>query len=300
MPMRLGAYVLPGDPVWMRSSLARYYHRLDDLVVAVPSDGLGWTGRRIPVQECLAIIAEVDERGIARYVEGTWTDPEQPMRADTAQRQAALDALGDAVDWVLQIDNDEVIPDVDRLIEVAHQAGEGTTAIEWPMRVLYRHVGGTSYLSVAASDGRPVHDYPGPVLIRPEATLVNARRPAGAAILRATVIGDDVSLPVRHAPQAGETRRECLDPSDAIVHNSWGRSPSEVWRKTRTWGHASGLRGVLYFGARWYPSRWAWRWQRDLHPFARGLWPRLRPETVAADLLDPADVPPTGRPSGLV
>jgi hypothetical protein len=39
MKPRLGAYVLTGDPVWMRSSLGRYYDLLDDLVVLVPEGG---------------------------------------------------------------------------------------------------------------------------------------------------------------------------------------------------------------------------------------------------------------------
>lgn len=289
MSSRVGAYLLPGDPVWMRSSLSRYYEALDDLVVLVPTEGMGWTGRPIPVDACLSIIEKMDVRGIARRVEGRWVDKASPMRADTAQRQAGLDALVGEVDWVLQIDNDEVLPDVVALVELLDSVDEDTVAVEWPMRVLYRHLGGTRYLGVSTVGGDPVFEYPGAIAIRPTARLDDARALHQGAILRLAVHGDSESLQLRQSPREGERRIDSLAPEQAIVHNSWGRSPSEIWRKTRTWGHAAGIGGVLYFVMRWLPSPLTWRWLHNVHPFADGLWPRLRPVTVPPQLVHPDD-----------
>lgn len=284
---RLGAYVLPGDPVWMRSSLARVYDALDALVVPVPEDGLGWSGRPIPVDACLAAIDELDVRRIAVRVPGRWSDVTNPMLADTAQRQAALDAMPD-VDWVLQLDNDELLPDLDTLLAVAAES-PGVSGIEWPMRVLYRRLGvGLDFAAVTGTSGRPVYEYPGAVLVRPGATLVDARRVDGP-VVRVVVDGDDESVQVRHAPADGETRRLGLPADAAILHNSWGRSPGEIWRKTRTWGHAAGWRGIRYYAGTWWPARRTWPVLRDFHPFARGLWPRLDRVTVPGDLLHPSD-----------
>lgn len=284
----LGAYLLPGDPVWLRSSVTRYYDYLDDLVVLVPEDGLGWLGKPIPVAECLSVIDEIDTRGIARRVSGRWVDPAHPMAADTAQRQVGVDAL-DGVDWVLQVDNDEVVPDIGRLLDVAKSAPSDIVGIEWPMRVIYRALGGGRGLMVTGESGRPIFEYPGAVLVRRGARLADARRLGDGRIQRLVVEGDSESLQVRQPRGNDEVRTQGLPAESAILHNSWGRSPRQIWRKTRTWGHAAGLRGAFYYLSRWLPAPLLWRTQRDLHPFAEGLWPRVRPERIPIELLDPRD-----------
>lgn len=289
MPPRLGAYVLPGDPVWMRSSLRRYYDLLDDLVVLVPRDGTGWTGRRIPVESCLKIIDAVDRRRIARYHYGQWTDREQPMKADTSQRQAGVDLLSDTVDWIVQLDNDEVLPDPAALVGLLTlPVTEGVVGVEWPMRVLLRRLRDGRFLEVAGPRGQPVFEYPGPVLVRAGARLVDARRHEGG-VLRMVVEGDRYSLQNRQPLRDGERRQEGLSPDLAIVHNSWGRSPASIWRKTRTWGHAAGTNGLSYFFGTWLPLPLTWRVRRNLHPFADALWPAVRRTVVPDDLLDEED-----------
>ena len=266
--LRLGAYILPGDSTWLAKSVAAYYPLLDDLVVPVPVNAVGWTGRKIPVESVLAMLRVLDHRGILRVVNGEWIDVDQPMRADTAQRQAALDALVGRVDWVLQIDNDELLPDhvaLRRAIDAAES--EGLSAVEWPMRVLFRRTRRWVY-EVVSTDGRPRYDYPGPIAVRPDVTLVDARRVEGA-FLRPVVLGDDRSLQLRRTPESGERRWIELLPEDAIVHNSWARSSRDIWQKTRSWGHANGVRRLLYFALRWFPTPILWRFARDLHPFAR-------------------------------
>lgn len=273
--VRVGAYLLAGDPVWLASSLSRYYDFLDDLVVVAPEDRLGWMGRPIPVDECLDIIRRLDERGIARIVWGSWRDVIDPLRADTAQRQAGIDALGDSVDWVLQVDNDELLPDPTGLLALLGEAERRSLpAVEWPMRVLFRRLADGSFLQVVGSDAAPRYDYPGPVAVRAGSKVIQARRTQGPW-LRAVVRGDTVSRPLLNDLADGEVRLECLEPAQAIVHNSWGRDRRAVYRKVTTWGHASGWRGQLYYWGTWLPASVTWRVLRDFHPFARGLWPRL-------------------------
>ena len=289
MPPRLGAYLLPGDPVWLRSSLRRYYPLLDDLVVLVPRDGRGWTGRRIPVSACLSIVDELDSRRIARYHYGQWTDRQQPMKADTQQRQVGVDLLSESVDWILQLDNDEVLPDPAALLRLLTlPAAEGVVGIEWPMRVLLRSLGKGRYLEVAGPQGQPVFEYPGPVLVRAGARLLDARRHEGN-VLRLVVEGDGYSLQNTQPLRNGESRQGGLSPELAIVHNSWGRSPGSIWRKTRTWGHAAGAKGLTYFLGTWLPLPLTWRHRRNLHPFADNLWPTVRRTHVPDELLAEED-----------
>jgi hypothetical protein len=271
---RIGAYVLPGDTTWLSRSLPAYYAILDDLVVPVPKDGRGWRGQRVPIAQIRKIIAGIDTRGIAREITGAWTNRDRPMAMDTAQRQAAVDALRERVDWILQIDNDEYLPDISALLHAIEVAEErGSSAVEWPMRVLYRTTARYTW-EVVAEGGEPRYDYPGPIAVRADVTLVDARRPE-APFIRAVVVGDSRSLQLKRAPAPAEHRWEGINDAQAIVHNSWARSRAQTWRKVRSWGHADGARGVAYFLLRWYPAPITWRFMRDFHPFARGLWPRL-------------------------
>lgn len=273
----------------MRSSLRRYYDLLDDLVVLVPRDGTGWTGRKIPVGACLSIVEDLDRRRIARYHHGQWIDRDEPMKADTRQRQAGVDLLSGSVDWIIQLDNDEVMPDPAALVQLLSLPPvEDVVGIEWPMRVLLRRLGEGHFLEVAGSEGQPVFEYPGPVAVRAGARLVDARRHEGN-VLRVVVEGDRSSLQVLQPLREGERRLGGLAPEKAIVHNSWGRSPGSIWRKTRTSGHAGRLGGLAYFSGTWLPLPLTWRLRRNLHPFVHGLWPRVRRTVLPDDLLAAED-----------
>lgn len=272
---RIGAYVLPGDTVWLERTLAQYYPLLDVLVVPEPDDGRGWTGVPIPVAQAMALIRAADTRGILRVVSGNWFSPADPMRGDTAQRQAAIDAIGDEVDWILQIDNDEYLPGLEALTAALDEADRrGLDAVEWPMRVLFRRTR-TRVLEVVARGGRPRYDYPGPIAVRAGAVLKDARRASGD-FLRLVVRGDNRSLQVSRALDPGEHRVEFLTHEDAIVHNSWARDPRSIRQKLSSWGHSTGGGFNSYYWFTWWPSPLIWRFQRNLHPFANGLWPALR------------------------
>ena len=287
--LRIGAYVLAADPTWIASTVARYYDVLDDLVVVASVDDTGWTGAPVEAGRCVDLVRSVDARGIVRVVRGQWRDRAEPLRADTAQRQAALDSFTH-VDWVIQLDGDELLPDPDSLLAaIATADALGVDAIEWPMRVLFRRRRDGSYLEVTGADGRAHFEYPGPVAVRPHVTLTEARR-TGGGFLRMAVRGDRTSLQLAAPAAPGEVRRPELLPAQAIVHNSWARDPRSVRRKIASWGHHGGWRTRRYFASCWLPSTLTWRVLRDFHPLSPALWPRLAPTAVDIEpLLRPAD-----------
>jgi hypothetical protein len=288
-----GAYILAADPTWLRSSLSRYYDILELLVISASATNIGWTGSPIPADDCVELAQGLDDRGVATILRGDFCSPLAPLDADTRQRQDAIDAIATldaSLDWILQIDTDEVLPSLKRLLDVIALAEEyGADAIEWPMRILYRRLRDGQYLQIVNADGSDHYEYPGPIAVRSGTRLNHARLSAGR-FLRPLVQGDKCSLQIARPALPNEVRIPCLTEGEAILHNSWARSPAEVHRKISSWGHNQGLRSSLYFYRTWLPTPLRWRRMRDLHPFSSDLWPRLQPYSgEVAGLLDHAD-----------
>ncbi|WP_375493132.1 hypothetical protein [uncultured Jatrophihabitans sp.] len=280
---RLGAYVLAADPTWLRSSISRYYDAVDVLVVSAAADATGWTGKPIRSAECVEAARALDARRIVTVEHGTWRDVQEPIRADTRQRRQALAAVGADVDWVLQIDTDELLPDLAALHRVLDEADRlDIDVVEWPMRVLYRRLPDGRYLQVTTRTGTPFYEYPGPIAVRPGVELIESRRATGR-FLRPVVVGDTSSLQVARPAEEREVRLPLLHDPESIVHNSWGRSRAVVHAKLASSAHNQGLRSLRYYWATWLPTPLRWRRMRDFHPFAAGLWPRLAPTTAALD-----------------
>ena len=266
MTRRLHAYVLAADPTWIRSTVRQWYPYVDLIVVSYDQRGVGWTGAEVPVEECLKALRSIDVGRKLRFEPGVYAN-------DTEQRQAALASAGEA-DWVLQLDTDEFLPTPELLLDMLdHAENLGLPAVEWPMRVLFRHTRG-QFLEVVGNDGQARYEYPGPIAVRPSVTLIDARRTNGP-YLRPTVVGDLSSLQLSADPSPQEHRLEILAGDAAIIHNSWGRPSSAVRSKINSWGHHLGWRTTAYFWLVWFPSPLTRRLLRNFHPLSRRLWPRL-------------------------
>ncbi len=274
--MQIHAYVLAADPTWLERSVRSYYPFVRKIIVSFDEQGCGWTGRAVPVEECLQRLRRIDGDAKMEFCGGRFSSPaSDPMSNDTAQRRVALELAGVGADWVLQIDTDEWMPRPEALVRVLHRADElGLRGVDWPMRVLYRRISPDRLLEVCAPDGEDHFEYIAPIAVRSGTRLEHSRR-TGNAFLRPTVKGDTRSMQLSRSPLEGEVREELLAPGEAILHNSWARSPREVARKLATWSHSCG-RVWFYYALRWLPSVWLWRFQRNVHPLFGPVWPALR------------------------
>lgn len=277
--MRISAYVLAADPTWLNQSVEQYYDIVEKIVVSYDETARGWTGAPVQTAECLARLRALDSSGKLVFAPGDYGSQRlPPMIAETFQRAAALRLAGSNVDWVLQIDSDEFLPDPNALLAMLELAAElSCVGVEWPMRVLYRKHKAHVY-EVAEPQGLPHFEYPGPIAVRPWAVLTEARRIEGK-VLRPAVLGD-TSLQIRRGDGNGVTQVSVLAVPDAIFHNSWARRPKVTWKKIRSWSHASGFMSTAYFTL-WLISPIIWRVMRDFHPFSRGLWPTLRAVNIS-------------------
>ncbi len=273
---KIKAYVLAADPTWLELSVGAYYSRVEEIVVSFDRSGLGWTGSPVPVEECLTRLSVLDVDKKMRFVPGDFSSKvRDPMENDTRQRGIALQLASEGADWVLQLDTDEFLPVPDALFNAVQKADiSGLEGVEWPMRVLYRGLEGGAALEVCAPDGGDHFEYIAPVAVRAGSRLRHSRRTSGS-FLRAVVRGDSRSLQLKRPLEPGESREERLAPEEAILHNSWARTPLELARKLASWSHSS-ARAWRHYLLHWLPASFLWRVQRNVHPFFGPVWPALR------------------------
>lgn len=278
--MRLKAYILLADPAWIEKSILSYYNAVEEIIVSYDRESRGWTGAPLAIDECLRRLKAIDGDRKMRFCPGDYYSPDRdPMANDTYQRQCAVDLAGADADWILQLDTDEVLPDPARLMDMLEYAAEkNIRAVEWPMRVFFQRLPDGRFLEICESQAEGHFEYPGPVAVRPGTRLASARRTAGRYV-RAVVLGDR-SLQTNRPAETNEHRVNFCRPEEAIVHFSWVRTPAEVRSKIASWGHSDGWKTWFFYQLYWKSAPRFWRWYRDFHPFARGLWPALRPVTL--------------------
>ena len=249
---RINAYVLAADPWWLEESVGSYYDIVDRIVVSYDEDSLSWTGTPLPVAECLDRLRAVDRLGKLDFRPGRFfREDRTALENDTAQRQVALDQASEGADWVIQLDTDEVLLDADSLLDAIDEAeSRGCAAVEYPARYLYSRSRSGWMLETTRPFWRRRAGYPGPVVIRPGATLVHCRQ-SPLPVLRVDI------APTNTDPThpADAIVHRVVRPDQAILHYSWVRDDDYMTRKAAWSGHSDTY------------TKWldAWRW-RTRHP----------------------------------
>lgn len=275
--LSIAAYVLAADTSKLVESISSYYKLVTKIVISCDQTSRGWTGAPIRVSDVISIVRsfDTDNKCVIHY--GDYSRAEfnvDPMAGETFQRNEALSFAAEYGDWILQIDSDEVVADVAALLRWIHFADKnGYNSLEWPLSVVYRKFG-NNHLTVCASDGTPLYEYPGSIALRAGYPVVHARR-VSCNMLRLTVMGDVNSKSLLNKVDVNETRLECLRHDQAIDHYSWSRSASEIFEKVRSWGHSNGLQSYAYVVFVWLLSPITYRFLRNIHPMSGPLWPRL-------------------------
>lgn len=248
--MRIAAYVLVADPAFLRESVAAYYPWVDRIVLSFDESSTSWSGARLPVAECLELLAPIDTEDKFVYAPGQFAAVGQPaLESETRQRQAALEKAQAGADWVLQLDSDEVMLAPSAFFGALDRAASaGAAALDFPSRWLYTRVGPGVYLERSNRAGRIAASYPGALAVR-AGTRLRLARQADAQHYR-------VDFSARNTdPWRPRDARvdEVIGADDAVAHFSWVR-PASVIRKKFAWsGHADGIDASAEY------ERWVWR-----------------------------------------
>ncbi|WP_157814023.1 MULTISPECIES: hypothetical protein [unclassified Microbacterium] len=252
--MRLTGYVLAADPWWIEESVLSYYDVVDRLVVSYDENATSWSGGPIPVEECLRRLRRIDSAGKLDFVPGSFARPDiHALEAETLQRSQALRRASADADWVIQLDSDEVVGNLETFVACIEEAERhGAGGLDYPSRYFMGRSSSGRLLETSTRWWRPYAHYPAPMAVRAGSRLVHARQ-AEVALYR-TDFRPDSTSPL-HARDAVVHR---VIPVEAgIRHYSRVRSQDYMERKSAWSAHAD------------YYARELARWRtRQDHPIA--------------------------------
>jgi hypothetical protein len=235
--VRLNAYVLAGDPAWIPESLGSYYGAVDRIVVSYDRNGRSWSGARLSIEESLRRIAALDVDKKTVLLAGDHADASRnPVRVETIQRQAALDAASDGADWVLQLDTDEILAASQVFFGFIARADDGgADALAYPARTFYSRSPSGVFLEQCGRFWTAQAGYPGPVAVRAGTTLSVARQAASVPHFRV----DMSAWNTDPAHARGTPVHAVVAPEHAILHMSWVRTEAQMREKSVVSGYAT-------------------------------------------------------------
>ena len=286
-PLRINAYVLVADPSYLRESIQAYYPHVDRIVLSYDRNATSWTGTPLPIQQCLAIIAELDVDGKCEHHPGEFGRPGfTPMSNETHQRQHALDRASAGADWVLQLDTDEVMLNPSVFFAMLRTADrEGAAALDFPARWLYSRTASGRYLEVTRRFWQVAGSFPGPLAVRAGVRLQHARQT------------DAATYRVDFAPRNTDPWRRpdahvdaVISAADSVLHFSWVRDEEAIRRKFGWSGHTRHMRPPRVY------RQWMWRRR---HPLLTTLTTPLRRRDAGRYRLARIPEPPGGVPIAL-
>lgn len=267
---RIGAVmVVQNDVETVERSLASFYDGVEVLFVSTDPHR-GWSGTPIVPDDTTARIRAFDTANKIEIIEDDFCRYPEPMRNDTYQRQTTVDLLVERVpelDWIVQIDADEVFLDFADFKATLSAQPEEVRSVSWRWIQLFNRIEDGRYLVIVNRDGEPLLEQFA-VAHRPQFRLQSCRMPI---------------LPERNgkpAPAAQYVAPADMAYGRAVLHYSYAKSAARVKEKLQTWSHADEIDAEAFF-ALWQRSRTDWQSIRDFHPTYPTAWHALKPFSEA-------------------
>jgi hypothetical protein len=275
---------MAADPAFLAASVESYYDAVERVVVSYDERQLSWSGEPIPVDRCLAELKHLDSEGKLDFRPGQYSYPDlAPMDCETRQRQDTLDAASVDADWVLQIDTDEVFPDLNVFLEMLRRADNaGADALDFPSRWLYTRIGDGRFLETCSRWWRAAAGYPGPLAVKAGTRLRLARQCEGNLFRVDFRKRNTDPWHSRDTPVHATVRVD-----QGVLHFSWVRSAENMREKAETSAHRDD------FDWQTALAKWCFRTR---HPtIATALTPLRRKEHPSwlRSIHAPVDPPPT-------
>lgn len=262
--------VAQNDAETIERSVASYYDHVDAILLSTDPNR-GWTGVPITPDDTVERVKRLDTGDKLTVVTGDYYTTPEPSRNDTLQRQDAVNHLARVrpeLDWVLQIDADEVFPHFSYLIDQLAQLPRRTKSIAWWWVNVFQRTADGRLLVVTDYDGRPLAEF-FPVGHRPVAQLESCRftqHRVKSPLLRRL-------LKLSYLPRLD---RGTFGPRQAALHLSFAKSEGRIREKLATYTHAQQI-DQKHLLDTWLSAPTDWKKIRNFHPISPKRWPALRP-----------------------
>jgi hypothetical protein len=270
--MKFNAYILASDPNWIEESVQSYYSAIEKLYVSYDVDGMSWSRTDVSerILEARTRLKKIDTQNKIVEVSGAYSRFENPQICELNQRRDALNAASEGVDWVFQIDTDEIVPNIRKIISILSGLPQNIKAVYWPMRSFYNVTKDGRFLEVCNRFGGSHAEYPGAIALRAGTILDDMRHVYNS--------DEHIYIPLlKWPPRAwkGASWHHYVTARNAILHISWVRSPEALKSKINAWGHSDQIDVVEAYD-NWANASENWRSMRNFHPMYAHSWPRLK------------------------
>ena len=266
--------VAQNDAETIERSVGSYYQHVEAILLST-DPSRGWTGAPITSDGTVDLVRALDREGKLTVAAGDHYKTPDPSLNDTLQRQDAVDRLAKLrpdLDWILQIDADEVFFHFPNLIERLAALPSRTRAVAWWWVSAFQRTEDGRLLVVTDYEGRPMPEY-FPTGHRPPAKLESCRaihHRVKSPFLRKV-------LKLDYVPPLD---RNAFGPYQAVLHLSFAKSERRIREKLSTYTHSNQIdRNRLL--ETWLAAPTEWESIRDFHPLTPTRWPALRPFSEA-------------------
>jgi len=222
------------------SAIRSYYAIADEIILGIDRDRISWSGKPFVFddQALAAFIADVDQAGKIRVIEGNYHGAHWPMANDTGERRE----LGLACrpgNWVVQIDSDEILLNAGVFKTFMDGLGQDC-CVRGLWLPVYKIVGNKA-LVVAG---------------RAEKTSVATRSPQRYKLSR-------------------DTDQAQVDSPLHMLHLTWGRTEEELRQKLTNWSHSRDFDSAAAVNLWRSVTLENYQQLRNLHPMDGPNWPYL-------------------------
>lgn len=250
----------------VEKALASVYDHVDAIVVC-SDPARGWSGEPITPDDTLDRARSLDRDRKIDFFLGDFCRYDRPMLNDTFQRQSAVRRLNEirpGLDWVVQLDADEVFLDFPSFRATLGRLPPWTRGVYWRWIQLFNRLDDGRYLVIVDDTGKPVLE-PFPLAHRPGVTLSSSRH-----------VRQPISSSLVNRLLLLEYRVLTRDAAHPVLHYSYAKSAARIREKLRTWSHSAEFDTDAFFEL-WERSRTDWASLRYFHPIFPSAWPALKP-----------------------
>lgn len=237
-------FLISYDYEFIKTSLPRVYNEVEEIYFAVDANGLTWSGESIQIEEAFwDWVEEFDTaKKIRIYKDSFYVDGLTPMECDTRERNLLGKRMGEA-DWYIQIDSDEYFVD---FASFAHKlkAFKSAVPVTVACRVLtlFKRVA-NGYLIIGGSE---------------------------------ELLAFATNNPVYDVARNNTSGNEQVNWDDLVLHQSWARTPEEIYLKLHNWSHKDDFNVDSFFKLWTAIDEDNYHVIKSFHPLWSNVWPCLK------------------------